>query len=125
MQERAFSGDVVERQTYLNGTRYFLLEGADDAHEWTWTIAVTLPKVAGDPIREGDLALQRGDECWFGDVVDGSYREEIDESTDAPVTAVQLELRRRDDAQSTLMWSGASATMRLVADTCELRLAPR
>lgn len=124
MQTQRFSGDVVERQSYLNGTRYFLLEGGDEetGGEWTWTLAVTLPKAEVDAIREGDLALQHGEESWFADVVDGSYREEIDERSDAPVTVVQLALRRRDDAPSTLPWSAASAAVRLAVDTCELRL---
>jgi hypothetical protein len=128
LQQRRFYGDILERQSFLNGTRYFLVEGSESElgdGDWSWTLSVTLPKVEGDIVQEGDLSLQHGDAAWYADVVGGGFSEELDEATEAPLTVVQLELRRREDAGNTLTWTGANATLRIAVETCELALEAR
>lgn len=120
------AGEIVERQTYLNGSRYYLLEGGEaeagaTADGWSWTLAVTLPKEPGDAVSEGDLALQRAETSWSADVVGGSYCEEIDEATDALLTVVRLVLLQRPDDDGAA-WPQADAELRIAVETCSLRL---
>lgn len=116
------SGEIVERQTYLNGSRYYLIEGggADGAPGWTFTLALTVPKEPGAPVAEGDLTLSHGQRSWFADVVGGEQRETFDEALDAAVVAVTLSLRRNAESGSEIEWLAAEAHLRLVSDGGEL-----
>lgn len=122
--ELTSAGEIIERQSYLNGTRYYLLEGtgATVSEVWDWTLALTLPKAQGEPISEGDLSITHGERTWFADIVGGSYHEADDEEVDAPVLEVRLELARRTEAENTEPWTAASGTLRLVDAGCELGL---
>src|SRR6476660_8900096 len=93
------NGDIIERQSYLNGTRYFLVEGECDlaGAVWAWTLSVTLPKESGEAIAEGDLSLIAGERSWFAGVVSGEYAETTDEALDALIVSVELALARKDD----------------------------
>jgi hypothetical protein len=123
MQRLFFSGDVVERQTYLNGTRYYLVEAiAENDVTRSLTLSMTLPKEGGEAITEGDLSLGGDDFAWDGDVVAGSFEEEFDETLDAPRVTVTLALRRRDESDGAEQWDGADAVVRLAADSCEVEV---
>ena len=124
VSELSSTGDIVERQTYLNGARYYLVEGeADSAGErWSWTLAFTLPKDETAPIAEGDVSLLCSDRSWFGDIVGGSYGESIDEAVDAPVIEIRLDVKRRDEADNTENWPRASLTARIAADACHAQI---
>jgi len=92
------SGEIAERQTYLNGSRYYLIEGGgDEAADWAFTLALTLPKERGAPVSEGDCTLAHGQQSWFADIVGGELRETFDEALDAVVVAVALRLRRNQE----------------------------
>lgn len=118
-------GDIVERQSYLNGTRYYLVEGESDfaGAAWAWTLSIMLPKDSGESITEGDLSLVTGERSWFAAVVRGAYAEATDEALDAPILSVELVLVRRDDGESTEPWRAGTATLNLGVDTCEFALA--
>ncbi len=124
MDELTGSGEIVEKQSYLNGTRYFLIEGlaSGAGSEWNWTLALTLPKEAGEPIVEGDLSLTTESRFWFADIISGSQIERIDEATDAPITAVTIQLSRREEDECTERWTGAAGALELRLDACDLRL---
>jgi hypothetical protein len=119
------SGDIVERQSYLNGSRYYLIEGEAElaGARWVWTLSVTLPKENGEAINEGDLLLVAGPRSWFADVVGGRHVEMVDEALDTPVLAVEFTLAQRLDGESTEPWQDGSATLNLGVDTCDLVLA--
>ncbi len=125
--ELAGSGEIVEKQSYLNGTRYFLIEGlaSDDGTEWNWTLALTLPKEAGEPVVEGDLSLTTEARSWFADIVSGNHSEHLDEAIDAPITVIELLLSRRDEDECTDSWPEARCALELRLDLCDLRLTLR
>jgi len=117
-----FAGEVVERQTYLNGARYYLIEGeaAGAATPWSIVLACTLPKAASDPVTEGDLCLRGESHSWDADVVTGGYREDFDERVAAEVIALTLVLRRREG--EAVAWIGAIAHVSIENDAAEIRL---
>ena len=82
MDSLQLTGDVAERQTYLNGTRYFLIEaqaatgGAVSGP--SCTLAFTLPKEPAEPVTEGDFAYEDNGAEWYGSVAGGTYSEASD-----------------------------------------------
>ncbi len=122
-------GDIVEGQSYLNGTRYLLIEGigsdgagAHGVEQWEWTLAVTIAKESGAPIDEGDLALVAADRSWYADITGGAYTEMVDEETDALFLDIRLELARREDGESSETWLTARAHVSIRANDCVLDL---
>ncbi|MHB8577130.1 MAG: hypothetical protein ACYDCQ_17595 [Dehalococcoidia bacterium] len=119
------TGDVVERQSFLNGIRSLLFEGAAEFDDgvWSWTLALTLPKDDGAQLSEGDLSLvDTGEREWYSAVTGGTYRETTDDETGAGTIVVRLELSRQTEAESTETWTGASGELHIHADTCELTI---
>lgn len=96
------TGEVVERQTYLNGTSYLLIEGVLEPdqpffpQEAAWSLAVTLPKAEGSPIEEGDFTLAGPNFEWLAGVEAGGHGSETDESTGATVLKIWLTLLTRE-----------------------------
>jgi len=83
-------GDVVERQTYLNGTVYYLFQGASEPEgDSLWSLAVTLPKAEGDAITEGDFTFEGERGNWYADVDTGEHTLTTDELTDEPLLAMR------------------------------------
>ncbi len=117
-------GEIVERQSYLNGTRYLQAEGNSDANGegWLWSLALTLPKEEGEQIGEGDCSLLSAGRSWYADIVGGAYTGMVDEELDAPVIDIRLILRRRDDGDSSEPWLTADAHLLMRSDECELTL---
>jgi hypothetical protein len=60
--EISCSGDVVERQELLNGTKTITIEGASDDGAWTLTGVISWNRGLVDFAGEGDVALIRGDD---------------------------------------------------------------
>jgi hypothetical protein len=119
------TGDIVEKQSFLNGTRYFMIEGAASLSgaPWEWTLALTLPKETGEPVMEGDLSLVADERAWFADIASGSHAERLDEATGALITTVCLQFVRRDEADCTEEWPQAEGLLELQVDTCSFSLA--
>lgn len=119
----AFDGEVVERQSYLNGTLYLLIEAASDAG-WSATLAVTLPKEEGEPVEEGDLALTSGARAWYGLIVAGSHHHRWDESLDAPYTEIDVRLERDPGPDATEPWQHGRLRARIAGDACAVGFEP-
>jgi hypothetical protein len=112
---REFEGEVVERQSFLNGTRSLWIEAAAD-DDWTAQIALTLPRDEGAPLTEGDLALARGDSSWFGTLQTGVQAMLEDEATDAPVLAVTARYASDGGAASSENWTAADISLRIAGE---------
>jgi hypothetical protein len=63
------SGDVVERQELLNGTKTVTIEGAADDGAWTLTAVISWNRGLVDYVGEGDVAVARGDDEIFATLV--------------------------------------------------------
>lgn len=130
MAKLHLTGDVIERQSYLNGTRYFLIEAIESnprveaGGPWTCTMAITLPKEAGEPVTEGDFSLQRDGEMWYGDVAGGAFSELIDDETEALIVTADVDVEARADAVDILPWKRASIRLVLAIDSVEVRVEP-
>lgn len=127
MPELRSSGDVVEHQSFLNGTRYYLLEGAGEmlGRTWQWTLSFTLPRDEGEPVIEGDLSVDSDASAWYGSVADGTHTENIDEDTGGDVVQVRLRVQRLSEAESTEHWAGADASLQILNSGCDLELVLR
>lgn len=118
-------GEVVERQTYLNGTVYLVVEAASDGGSgWTATLAVTLPKEEGEPVEEGDLALAACDTAWYGLIARGAHHQRWDDATDASYTEVRLSMTRNAGADSTAAWETVELVARLAGEHAALAIQP-
>jgi hypothetical protein len=63
--ELACTGDVVERQELLNGTKTITIEGTSDDGAWTLTAVISWNRGLVDYPGEGDVALAHdGDEIF-------------------------------------------------------------
>jgi hypothetical protein len=63
--ELACSGDIVERQELLNGTKTVTIEGASDDAAWALTAVISWNRGLVDYAGEGDVAVARdGDEIF-------------------------------------------------------------
>jgi len=115
-------GEIVERQSYLNGTRYLLIEGANG--DWSVQLAVTLPREEGEPVEEGDLSLSADAHGWFGLAAGGEHHSRWDDTIDAPVLDLELRYARNPDAESSEPWPSVAATVRIYGDEARLTLSP-
>jgi hypothetical protein len=122
----AFRGDVLERQSFLNGTRSYTIAGEGTLGEqaWSFSLALTLPREAGEPLSEGDLALEIAGLSWDADVADGTYEEVADDASDAPVISVRCRFVRNPEVESSVDWPSAEAELRISVDMAELTLRP-
>lgn len=118
----ALEGEVIERQSFLNGTRYLLIEAEGDG--WTAQLALTLPREEGEPLREGDLALSADQRDWQGVVASGTHRGVWDDTLDAAVTEIRARCTRVPDAQASEPWEAADLFVRCVGDAASVRLEP-
>jgi len=117
-----FAGEVVERQTYLNGTVYLLIEAsAEDGG--TAQLAVTLPREEGEPVEEGDLSLSAPAATWFGAVSGGEHHERWDEALDAPYTEIGLRVERVENEDATVPWQSVAVVARVRGDVAEIEIA--
>jgi hypothetical protein len=117
-----FAGEVVERQTYLNGMVYLLIEAsAEDGG--TAQLAVTLPREQGEPVEEGDLALSAPEATWFGTVHGGEHHERWDETLDAPYTEISLRVERVENQETTVPWQSVAVVARVRGDLAEIEIA--
>src|SRR3712207_5505316 len=90
-------GEVVDRQTFLDGTRELELAGAgrtEDGGAWQLTLSFRWPKEAGGP-DEGDLTLtDAAGSSLFGALGEGAAAEAYDEETASegvrPLLAFQI-----------------------------------
>jgi hypothetical protein len=113
-------GEIVERQTFLNGTAYYLLEGEGDAGR-AWTLAVTLPKAEGQPVVEGDFTLYDSDDEWSAGLENGSHRFSRDEDDDE-VLVLTLRLLRRAEPEIG-QWQAAALQLTVLGSTVGGELA--
>ena len=63
------SGDVVERQELLNGTKTVAIEGASDDGAWTLTAVISWNRGLVDYAGEGDVAVEREGDGIFATLV--------------------------------------------------------
>ena len=107
-------GDVIERQTFLNGTVAFQLEGETQLGDesFAWSLVVTLPKAEGDEIGEGDFALT-GESDWLAGVAAGSHSTVLDDDTDARVHSLRLELLALSEDGTDQRWQTGELSLRI------------
>jgi hypothetical protein len=109
-------GEVVDQQTYLDGTREFTVEasGPPDADApWQVTLTFRWPKEEGGP-DEGDLTLtDAAGASLYGTLTGGSTEDAYDEDTASEVVrlALDFELRSGDGA-----FAGYSGSARVSGD---------
>lgn len=116
-------GEVTERQSFLNGTRYLLIEAGGDG--WTAQLALTLPREEGQALSEGDISLGAGARSWQGVLTGGSHRGVWDDSLDVAALELHAECTRALDADLGEPWGSASIHARMVGDAVTLRIEPR
>ncbi len=80
--EIEISGDIVERQELLNGTRTVTLEGATADGAWVLTSVVSWNLGLVEYAGEGDLTLARGDDEVFATLVRAVVMAADDEEAD-------------------------------------------
>lgn len=120
------NGDVVERQSLLNGTRVYTIagEGAGHGAAWSWTLTLTIPREEGEPLTEGDLSLELDGENWEADLSGGEHHAAADDSAEAATIRAQCRFTRIPDAESSLGWPAAEGDLAIGFDRAELRLRP-
>lgn len=120
------SGDVVERQSLLNGTRVYTIAGEGVGHgtAWSWTLTLTLPREEGEPLTEGDLSLELDGENWEADLSGGEHHAAADDPAEAATIRAQCRFTRIQDAESSLAWPAAEGDLAIGFDRAELRLRP-
>ncbi|HZQ38065.1 MAG TPA: hypothetical protein VFD32_19205 [Dehalococcoidia bacterium] len=126
VEDLHLSGDVVERQSFLNGTRAYTIvgEGGADGGAWSWTLTLTLPREEGEPLTEGDLSLELGGRNWEAALSDGAYRSGADDPLEAATVHARCHFVRTPDAESSLAWPAAEAELTIGLDSAELTLHP-
>jgi hypothetical protein len=112
---REFEGEVIERQSFLNGTRSLWIETAGE-DDWTAQIALTLPRDEGAPLTEGDVTLAHGESSWFGTLQTGVHAMLEDEATDALVLAVTARYVIDSGAASSKDWTAADVSLRIAGE---------
>jgi hypothetical protein len=115
-------GEVVEQQSYLNGTRYLLI--AAESEPWSAQLSLTLPREEGEPLREGDLSLDSVERAWQGVAASGEHRSAWDDSVEASVLNAEVRFVRAEDEQAGTGWDGVVAHVRVVGTAVLLRLEP-
>ncbi len=120
------SGDVVERQSFLNGTRAYTIvgEGVTNGADWSWTLTLTLPREEGEPLTEGDLSLELAGENWEAALTGGEYRSAADDPAEAAAVRAHCHFTRASDAESSLAWTAADGELLIGLDSAELTLQP-
>lgn len=120
------TGDVVERQSFLNGTRSYTIvgEGESDGVDWSWTLTLSLPREEGEPLTEGDLSLELAGRNWEAVVSGGEHRSEADDPFEAATVRAHCRFTRAADADSALSWAEADAELTIGLDSAELTLRP-
>ncbi|HLZ71127.1 MAG TPA: hypothetical protein VKV26_14595 [Dehalococcoidia bacterium] len=127
MNDYVFDGDVVERQSFLNGTRAYTIAGADEAGAgaWSFSLTLTLPREQGEALREGDLSLELAGATWDADIAGGDFHEVVDETTGAAITTAHCRFVRNPEVENGLPWETAEAELSIGVETAELKLTPR
>lgn len=121
-----FTGEVVERQSFLNGTRAYTIagEGAANGEPCSWTLTITLPREESEPLGEGDLSLELGGQTWEAGLSGGAYRTEADDPAQAATVRARCRFTRTPDAESSLPWPEAEADLLIGLDIAEFTLRP-
>ena len=111
-------GEVVDQQTYLDGTREFSLEGAgrtDAEGSWQLTLSFRWPKEEGGP-DEGDLTLtDAGGSSLFGALREGAAEDVYDEDTASDLLRLSLEFEIRAGDHA---FAGYTGTAHLAGQVC-------
>ena len=118
------TGEVMDRQSYLNGSRYFMAAGEADLEgtRWEWSLSATVPKEANQPLVEGDVILSTPDRTWIADLAEGSHHETIDDATDGPVIELTMRLTLYEGNLTSGARLNATGVARVTSDTCEISL---
>jgi hypothetical protein len=92
----AFVGEVVDQQTFLDGTREFMIEAqsearAGDAGEWLLTLSFRWMAEIDATVEEGDLSLTGRDGAGvFAALTEGAAEMVYDEDSAEDVTQLHL-----------------------------------
>ena len=118
LQVVRFEGQVIDRQTLLDGTREFSIDAAggpeDGGHGWQATLTFRWPKEAVDALDEGDLSLTApGGSSLYGTLRGGTADDVYDEDTASEVIrlALDFEVRSGDGA-----FAGSGGSARVSGD---------
>jgi hypothetical protein len=102
-------GEVIDRQTYLDGTREFNLEatgGPDAEGPWRLTLSFRWPKEAAGP-DEGDLSLtDPPGSALYGTLSEGAAEDVYDEDTASDVLHLSLDFEIRSGEDAFAGWTG-------------------
>ena len=114
-------GEVVEQQSFLNGTRYLLIEAEGEG--WNAQLSLTLPREEGASLREADLALSADGRAWQGVAASGEHHTTWDDAIDAQILDVQVRFEPVPDAESSEPWRLVEGRLRIAGDTVSLVLS--
>jgi hypothetical protein len=108
----AFVGEVVDQQTFLDGTREFMIEaqsdsGVGDAGEWLLTLSFRWLAEIDATVEEGDLSLTGPDGAGvFAALSEGAAEMVYDEDSAEDVTQLHLTAEVRSGEGRLTDWTG-------------------
>jgi hypothetical protein len=131
----AFAGEVVDQQTFLDGTREFTIEAqseprAGEAEAWLLTLSFRWVAGIDATVEEGDLSLTGEDGAGvYAALTEGSAEIVYDEDSAEDVTVLRLHAEVRSGEGGYANWTGAiDLSGRLAGDqaylTAEASLSP-
>lgn len=111
-KERAFTGEVIDQQTFLDGTREFTIEAqsvttAGGADEWLITLSFRWLAEIDATVGEGDLSLTGPDGAGvFAALTEGAAETIYDEDSAEDVTQLHLTAEVRSGEGRLTGWTG-------------------
>jgi hypothetical protein len=111
-KERAFTGEVIDQQTFLDGTREFTIEAQSDtmpggAGAWLLTLSFRWLAEIDATVEEGDLSLTGPDGAGvFATLTEGAAETIYDEDSAEDVTQLHLTAEVRSGEGRLTDWTG-------------------
>ncbi|MGE0542067.1 MAG: hypothetical protein AB7R89_17990 [Dehalococcoidia bacterium] len=108
-----FLGEVVDQQTFLDGTREFMIEARSDAAaegagEWLLTLSFRWLAEIDASVEEGDLSLTGADGAGlYAALIDGAAELIYDEDSAEDVTLLRLTAAVRSGEGRYADWTGS------------------
>jgi hypothetical protein len=109
---QVFVGDVVDQQTFLDGTREFTIEaqsdsGAGDTGEWLLTLSFRWLAEIDSTVEEGDLSLTGPDGAGvYATLTEGAAEMLYDEDNAEDITTLRLTAEVRSGEGQYADWTG-------------------
>lgn len=111
-QTLTFAGEIVDQQTFLDGTREFMIEAqsvppSGETEPWLLTLSFRWVAEIDAAVEEGDLSLTGPDGAGiYAAVIEGSAENIFDEDSAEDVTMIRLTAEVRSGEGIYADWGG-------------------